>query len=366
MSRSAVEKVWYGDGVPARVARAVLAPATWSYAGVTALRNFLYDRGVLHAHAPAIPVLSLGNLSVGGTGKTPMAAWAASRLRGRGGRPAIVLRGYGDDEPLVHARLNPEVAVVTDADRVRGVERARALGADCAILDDGFQHRRIRRTADWVLVSAERSSATGRTLPTGPLRESVRSLARADVLVVTRRTTSRDEADRVAALLAPRLRAGAAVAVCHLAAYGLVDAITGREEPLSWLSHRTFAATAAVGEPEAFFAQIRAAGAVVEGFPFPDHHAFDARDVERIVQAGARHDGVLCTLKDAVKLAPRWPRAGPPLWYVSQRAVIERGGEALDASLDLLLAARPNDPQTAGPAGPSSPAHGHRSSIADR
>jgi tetraacyldisaccharide 4'-kinase len=124
------------------------------------------------------------------------------------------------------------------------------------------------------------------------MRESVRSLTRAHVLLVTRKSASRDEADRVAALLAPRLRPDAEVAICHLAAYGLVDAITGREEPLSWLAHRTFVATAAVGEPESFFAQIRAAGAVVEAFPFPDHHAFDARDVERLVQAGARRDGV--------------------------------------------------------------------------
>jgi tetraacyldisaccharide 4'-kinase len=366
VSPKVIKEVWYGDGLSARLARAALAPASWSYAGVAALRNILYDRGLLRSHAPAIPVLSLGNLSVGGTGKTPMAAWAASRLRGRGAHPAVVLRGYGDDEPLVHARLNPEVAVVADADRVRGVQRARALGADCAILDDGFQHRRIGRTADWVLVAAESWTAVARSLPAGPMRESVRSLARADVVVVTRKTATREEAERIAGLLAPHVRVGAAVAVCHFAAHGVVDAFTGREEPLSWLAHRSFAAVAAVGAPEAFFAQVRAAGAVVEPFPFPDHHAFDSRDVERIVQAGASRDGVLCTLKDAVKLAPRWPRAGPALWYVSQRAVIERGGEALDASLDLLLAARTNDPQTAGLAGPSSPAHGHRPSIADR
>jgi tetraacyldisaccharide 4'-kinase len=366
MSHSVIEGIWYGDSRLAGLVRAALTPAARAYAGVTAVRNALYDRGLLHAHSPVVPVLSLGNLSVGGTGKTPLAAWAAGELRARGAHPSIVLRGYGDDEPIVHARLNPDVPVVADADRVRGVRRARALGADCAILDDGFQHRRIRRTADWVLVAAERWQATARSLPAGPMRESTQSLHRAHVLVITRKSASREEAERVASALEPRMRDGGAVAICHLAAHAVVDAIAGREERLSWLEGRTFAAPAAVGAPEAFFAQLRAAGAVIEPMPFPDHHAFDARDVERIVQAGASRDGVICTLKDAVKLAPRWPRAGPALWYVSQRAVIERGGEALDASLNQLLAARTTDPQTAGLAGPSSPAHGHRSSTADR
>lgn len=92
---SAVERVWYGEGWRERVARTLLAPAAWGYGAVIASRNALYDRGILRAHAPALPVLSLGNLSVGGTGKTPIAAWAAARLRAAGARPAIVLRGYG-------------------------------------------------------------------------------------------------------------------------------------------------------------------------------------------------------------------------------------------------------------------------------
>ena len=147
--RRNVERVWYGEGWSERLARAVLAPAGWSYAAVVAARNALYDHGLLRSRPAAIPALSLGNLTVGGTGKTPIAAWAAARLATAGARPAVVLRGYGDDESLVHARLNPGLVVVTDADRVRGVARARELGADCAILDDGFQHRRIRRCV-WV------------------------------------------------------------------------------------------------------------------------------------------------------------------------------------------------------------------------
>jgi tetraacyldisaccharide 4'-kinase len=366
MSAGRVERIWRGTGVGARLARAALTPASWAFGGVSAVRNALYDRGVLRSSEPVLPVLSLGNLSVGGTGKTPVAAWAAARLRSAGARPAIVLRGYGDDEPLVHARLNPDIVVVTDADRVRGVEQARTLGADCALLDDGFQHRRIRRTIDWVLVSTEEWQAGMRMLPAGPLREDAASLRRADLLLVTRKSAPRARADAVADELAGRLRDPSAVAICHLAPFAIVDAVTAGRQPLSWLHGRRLAAVAAVGAPAAFFAQLSSHGAVLDELPYPDHHAFDARDVARIVGAAQHGEGVICTLKDAVKLAPLWPRAGPPLWYVSQRAVIERGEGALDASLAVIHAARAAVPPTAGLAGPSSSAHGHRPSTADR
>jgi tetraacyldisaccharide 4'-kinase len=362
----AAERLWYAEGAAARALGTVLAPLGWGYAAVAAARNALYERGVLPSHAPGIPVLSVGNLSVGGTGKTPLTAWAASRLAAAGARPAVILRGYGDDEPLVHAKLNPDVIVVTDADRVRGVDRARSLGADCAILDDAFQHRRVQRTADWVLVAAEQWRAGLRSLPAGPLRESPAALGRADVLVVTRKSATRARAEEVVGALASRLRPGAEVAICHLAPYALVDVRTGQREPLSWLQDRDVTAVAAVGGPEAFFAQLAGHGARLQPLAFGDHHAFDARDVALIARSGARRAGVVCTLKDAVKLGPLWPASGPPIWYVSQRAVVERGGAALDASLEGILAARVAAPPTAGPAGPSSPPHGHRSSTADR
>jgi tetraacyldisaccharide 4'-kinase len=266
----------------------------------------------------------------------------------------------------VHARLNPDVPVVADVDRVRGVIRARELGADCAVLDDAFQHRRLRRTVDWVLVAAEQWERGLRTLPAGPLREGPAALRRADLLLVTRKSASRARAESVGAELAHGLRDPTAVAICHLAPFAVVDALTGAREPLSWLDGRGVTAVAAVGAPESFFAQLGEYGATPHRLRYPDHHAFDVRDVAHIVRDVARHDDVVCTLKDAVKLAPLWPRAGPTLWYVSQRAVIERGEAALDASLAVVLAARAAAPPTAGPAGPSSPAHGHRPSTADR
>jgi tetraacyldisaccharide 4'-kinase len=148
-------RIWYALSPAERTARALLAPLGALYGAATAVRGALYDAGIFPAHAGGIAAVSIGNLTVGGTGKTPIAAWLASEFLARGAHPAIVLRGYGADEPLVHQRLNPDVPVIVDADRVRGVARAVAAGADIAVLDDAFQHRRAAREADIVLVSAD-------------------------------------------------------------------------------------------------------------------------------------------------------------------------------------------------------------------
>ncbi|MEO8337276.1 MAG: tetraacyldisaccharide 4'-kinase [bacterium] len=344
---TSIQDVWYGASAGDRVARAVLWPASWLYGTVVGMRNRRYAQQGSAVHPSALPVLSLGNITVGGTGKTPVAAWAAARLRARGGRPAIVMRGYGEDEPLVHAKLNPDVPVIVGGDRVRGAERAKDALADCAILDDGFQHRRIARVADWVLVAAERWRDDLALLPAGPLREPMSALGRADAIIVTRKSASGTEANAIAARLGARFP-HVGVAVCHLAMDMLVDAMTGEHRELAWLSGKHIVAAAAVGEPQAFFAQLRALGARVEERPFRDHHAFDATDARDLVESAGGCDGVVCTLKDAVKLAPLWTPAAAPLWYVSQIAVIERGESVLDHGLEAVLAARQAVTSTAG------------------
>jgi tetraacyldisaccharide 4'-kinase len=340
---TAADWLWYEDSVAGRGARALLAPASWAYAGVVALRGAMYDRKLLRAREPRIPALSLGNLSVGGTGKTPLAAWAAAALSARGAHPAIVLRGYGDDEPLVHARLNPDVPVIADANRVRGAASAAAAGADCIVLDDAFQHRRIARRADWVLVAAEHWRGSARLLPAGPLRESVAALARASVVIVTRKTASRARADEIADELSAKVPSGAS-AVVHLAPTVLVDALTGAELPLSALGGQRVVAVAAVAAPDAFFVQLRAFGAELFELPFRDHHGFSAGDVTRMQHLAQGRAGVVCTLKDAVKLAPLWRGADASLWYVSQSTTVERGQAFLDASLALILNSRAQSP----------------------
>jgi tetraacyldisaccharide 4'-kinase len=347
---SVLERIWFDESLLARGARLVLAPPSWLYSSIVRTRGALFDRELLHVHDSALPVLSIGNLSVGGTGKTPLAAWAAERLRALGAKPAVLLRGYCGDEPLVHATLNPDVPVIADPDRVAGARRALAEGADCAILDDGFQHRRLARVADWVLVSAELPPDHARLLPAGPWREPTSALRRASVAIVTRKSASLEAASEVATRLSARH--GVDCAIVHLAPSDVIDAREQRPIGLARLRGARALVVAAIGAPAAFAAQVRALGvAECETLTFRDHHQFTEADVTRIVRAAARFDVVVCTLKDAVKLAPLWPRAALPLWYVSQRAEVERGEQLLAATLASVMSARASSTSTAGAAG---------------
>jgi tetraacyldisaccharide 4'-kinase len=347
---NALDALWFGESLAARAARATLWPASALFGAVVRARGAMYDRGLVPVHKPALPVLSIGNVSVGGTGKTPVAAWATARLRAAGAHPALLLRGYGGDELLVHATLNPDVPVLANADRVAGVREARARGADCVVLDDAFQHRRLARTADWVLVAAERGAAIGRLLPAGPAREPASALRRADVVIVTRKSATRNAAEALASRIAHDM--DVETAICHLALDAVVDALSGEPHPLQRLRGARLLAVAAIGAPASFFAQLRAAGAAeLRTVSFRDHHAFESSDVARLVAAAGRADAVVCTLKDAVKLAPLWPHGATPLWYVSLHARIERAERALDASLAGILSARANASSTAGDAG---------------
>jgi tetraacyldisaccharide 4'-kinase len=348
---SVLERIWFGESVLARSARLALTPPSWLYASIVRMRGALYDRDLLlHTHRAALPVLSIGNLSVGGTGKTPLAAWAAARLRASGAKPAVLLRGYGGDEPLVHATLNPDTPVIADPDRVAGARKALAAGADCAILDDGFQHRRLARIADWVLVSAEQPPEPARLLPAGPWREPLRALGRAAVVIVTRKSASLEAASAVAARLIASH--GVHCAIVHLTPSDVVDAREHSAIGLERLRGARALVVSAIGAPAAFAAQVRALGvAQCNTLTFRDHHRFTEADITRIVHAASHADVVVCTLKDAVKLAPLWPRAALPLWYVSQRAEVERGEQLLAATLASVMSARASSSSTAGAAG---------------
>ena len=337
------ERVWSEPGALAGFARAILTPVELAYAGAVAVRGALYDTGMLRAHTTAVPVLAVGNLSVGGTGKTPVSAWLAAQLAERGASPAVVLRGFGGDEPLVHAALNPTVPVVTGADRVEAVARAARLGSDVAVLDDAFQHRRIWRVADVVLVSAERWTGERRLLPAGPWREPATALRRAHLVAVTRKTASPGRAEQVADQLR-RFAPTVPHAVIHLALGELRDATGTAAAPLARLTGARVLAISAIGDARAFVRQLELAGAHVSAATFGDHHQFTARELSRLVAAAEACEHTVCTLKDAVKLAPLWPRQAPRLWYVSQHVGVQHGSEAVHALLAAVLRARRPQP----------------------
>jgi tetraacyldisaccharide 4'-kinase len=378
-----VERLWYSPDLAARAARLALTPLELLYSGAMALRGRLYDAGLLPVHETRIPALGVGNLTVGGTGKTPVSAWLASELAVRGARPAIVLRGYGSDEQLVHEILNPAIPVIASPDRVAGMERAAASGVDTVVLDDAFQHRRAARTADIVLVSAERWNENRRLLPAGPWREPLSSLRRAALAVVTRKAASLDDARRVADRVS-LAAGGTATAIVHLALgelrmiprgtddaprstmsavhfgdrggaalrdHSAVEAATPGSLAPSVLEGQRVLAISAIGDPAAFEGQLAAVGASVESRSFPDHHRFTLQEALRLAAAAAQlargasaAPAAVCTLKDAVKLASLWPREAPPLWYVSQQPEVESGRAEVDALIARTLAARHRQP----------------------
>lgn len=344
---SFVDRVWYDRGALANAARAVLAPFERVFGAVVGAREIMYDAGWLPVRETPIPVVSVGNLSVGGTGKTPVAAWIAGELAARGARPAVVLRGYGADEPLVHQVLNPTVPVIVNADRAAGVMEAARGGADVAVLDDAFQHRRVRRVADLVLVSADRWTSNLRLLPAGPWREPLRALRRATMIIVTRKAASAAVADQVHAVLA-KANARVPRVGLRLVPRGLTQVGSTELRPLSEIAGQSVHVITAIADPDAFHSQLRDVGAQITASTFRDHHHFTDAEIARASRAVPSNGWAVCTLKDAVKLQGRWPRQGPPLWYVSQQVIVERGVGGLERLLDDLVRARFRTSPTAG------------------
>lgn len=341
-----VERVWFGEDVGSRMLRAALAPSELLYRAAVGVRSALYGSGLFEPREAALPAVSIGNVTVGGTGKTPVAAWIASQLLERGVRPAIVLRGYGEDEPLVHERLNPGIPVIVSADRVHGVRAAREAGATVAVLDDAFQHRRVSRNVDIVLVSADRWSSSPHLLPAGPFREPLSAIRRATLVLVTRKaaTTARvDEVNGSLAAIAPRVPRS----TVYLEPGSLLAASgsgISAERPLDTLRGCDVHVITAIGDPRAFIAQLERLGARVRADIHPDHHHFEPDEIQRFAASIPAGGFAVCTLKDAVKLAHRWPREARTLWYVSQRVSVERGVGGVEHILDELTRTRDRAP----------------------
>lgn len=326
-----VHRWWAGEaGIAGRAADLALAPAEAGFRAVAGARNGLYDRGMLGIGHVPVPVVSIGNVAVGGAGKTPVAAWVAARLRAWGRTPAIALRGYGEDEILLHRELNPGVPVFRGARRIDAARAAVAAGCDAVVLDDAFQHRALARDLDVVLVPVESWHARPRLLPRGPWRESPRALARADLVVLTRKTADVDAARRVedeVRAMHPRLP----VTLAALVPAGISPLRGGDVRGMDALAGRDVLAVAALATPRPFLAQLAAAGARVEAALHPDHHDFTAGEAAALARRAEGRTMVM-TRKDAVKLRPLLP-AGVDALVLEQRVEIERGADALDAAL---------------------------------
>ncbi len=306
---------------------AVLAPIAALYGAAVTVRAHCYSRGWLRPARAAVPVISIGNLVAGGTGKTPMVAFAARLLREVGLRPAVVSRGYlgrrpidplivsagsgpepgataalAGDEPIMLARLLTGIPVVVARRRAEGASLAVSrLGARCIVLDDGFQHLALHRDLDVVLLDRRRPFDTGRLLPAGLLREAPVALRRSDAIVLTGEgEVSAASRSRLASLARPGT---------PFFDFGLEPTLIlgadGASRPARAAAGLRAVAFAGIARPERLRATLESLGVTVVSFlPFPDHHVFAPAGVRRILEAARRHphDLLITTEKDLARI----------------------------------------------------------------
>lgn len=318
--------VWHRDLIAGRIGglraalwRALLTAIEKPYAWAVRRRNTRYDRGWASCFSAAAPVISVGNLTLGGVGKTPMVALLAQWCQSQGLRPVIISRGYRsrgglNDEAIELDRRLPGIVHLQQADRVAAARDAVALhGADVLLLDDGFQHRRLRRDLDIVLLDGLDPFGRDRLFPRGTLREPVESLARAQVIVLTRA----DAVSPDARAHIHRRAMAASPSALWLEGVHAPQALVGAAGELSdpgEASGRRAMVFCGIGNPDGFRHTVESLGCVVAGLKvFDDHHAYSAAEVRRLAEQGAEAgaDWLLCTEKDLVKIDPRWWPPGP-------------------------------------------------------
>ncbi len=288
-----LDAYWYSQNPLAWM----LLPVSWFYCSLVLLRRFLYRTGILKSYKIPVPLVIIGNISVGGTGKTPLLIALCELLKKQGIRPAIVSRGYGGDftgerlvddgdtpssigdEPfLISQRTQCPVAV--GKDRVAAAELLlKHHSCDVLLSDDGLQHYRMRRDVEIAVIDVGRQFGNGYCLPSGPLREPVRRLKEVDLVVHHGVTTYNNS--------------------FVLEFSDAVNLVTGETRTVASFNSVPVHAMAGIGHPERFFEQLSKAGLKLIKHPFPDHHVYTKNDLN--YDEGSEKKSVLMTEKDAVK-----------------------------------------------------------------
>jgi len=357
-----LEELWWREErARPRALLPALAAAEALFRAAGAVRGALYDARILRQVSAPAPVISIGNLAVGGAGKTPATIAVAERLRGRGREVAVLSRGYGarragarvvsdgqrvllseeeaGDEPLLVARRLPGARVLCGPSRSELGRRAvEQLGADALLLDDGFQHRALARDLDLVVVDAASPVGNGRLLPRGPNREPWGALARAQLAWISRADQVAPE--RLAALCARlRVATGRDPVVSRHAVTDVRDGTLARSRGVEALRGKRVLLACALARPDGFRATLASLGAEVAAERvFRDHHRFSGSEVEGLLREArlAACDAVASTEKDAVRLTAR--SAADPLWHVVRiEAEILSGAGSLDQLLEEAL-----------------------------
>ncbi len=316
-------------------------------------RNRQFDTGRRPIEKVEVPVISVGNLTLGGTGKTPLVAWLARWFRQHGVRVTLISRGYGaeqggqNDEAKELELLLPDVPHLQNPDRVEAARVAiEELGAQVLLLDDAYQHRRIARDLDIVLIDATEPFGHDHLFPRGTLREPLESLKRADLLVLTRgdMVTAEQRAaiwDRLS-----KYNGHAPQVELHHDPSGL-SSYSGHSEATNLLRGRRVLAFCGIGNPEGFRHTLGQTGLnIIDLKIFADHHDYRRADIDSLTQWAQSHpeaDALVCTMKDLVKIGLD-TLDSRPLWALCIEAVVAHGQEHLEEKLQALLHQLPPDP----------------------
>ncbi|MEM6687913.1 MAG: tetraacyldisaccharide 4'-kinase [Planctomycetota bacterium] len=308
--------------------RAALRLGSWVYRFAVWLRNRRYDRNDDLVHRVDVPIICVGNLTTGGTGKTPVVAWLCDIFQSQSLRVSIISRGYGstggesNDEALELAKRLPGVPHVQQQDRVGAAQIAvEQLDSQVIVMDDGFQHRRLGRTADLVVIDATNPFGFDALLPRGRMREPLASLRRADAVLISR-TESVDPSDvsRIESRIYPYLRSGVSIFRGRTIPGQLINH-DGQMRSIDAVSDQRVLAVSAIGNPDAFEAMIKTLGGqVVESFRLNDHASYGPGVItqieKRLMHAIESVDMIVCTMKDLVKLK-RDRISDIPVWAIT-------------------------------------------------
>ena len=354
----------------------VLKVLSYLFGGIVAIRYFLYRTGVLRRYPLGIQVISIGNVTAGGTGKTPVTEIFARTLAAEGRKVAILSRGYrrkeapwwqriftqvvepplvvsdgkhvlldsatGGDEPYMLASNLPGVAVIVDRNRVKaGRYAVKRLGCNTLILDDGFQYQRLKHSIEVVLVDSTNPFGNGNMLPRGILREPVQNIRRADIIFLTK---CRGDVSAVKDEIR-RYNTTAEIVECNHTPKVLKDVWSREEYPLDWLAGKTVCTLSGIASPKGFENSLRHLGAkVVWCERYADHHRYDSSEVlyalNRTADMGA--DALVTTEKDAVRF-PRLETAPVKCLYLRIAIEILAGGESFAQIINRICFRKPGE-----------------------
>jgi tetraacyldisaccharide 4'-kinase len=360
MNSSLMRRAWERRGLLGKTLWLLLIPLSWVFSALVGLRNVFFSLNWRRALALDRPVISIGNLTVGGTGKTPSCLWLARALEKRGLKVGILSRGYGGkrsaptvlagngdgaaalasaqevgvggDEPCMMAKIYRQTVAACRKRHLAARELLARGDFDVFILDDGFQHRRLKRDADLVLLG---NDVSGWVLPAGPFREPLKATRRADFLLITG-----DEAE-----WAPLIKS-VQEGTCfkgNLSPVALVgyQGNQWKEYPLSLLYRNKIVVVAGIAHPERFYRMLHEfEGDIVDILEYPDHHDYSLADWQRINRVGRTAELIVTTEKDIIKLA-RFPFAKEKLLALRVEMVVENGGALITALLERIQKPRP-------------------------